>query len=62
MREVRYEPGEPLMTQGDEGDTFVVIRQGEVDVAMDGRSHHREGPGSGIGEIALLRAIPARRP
>ena len=25
---------------------------------MDGRPHHREGPGAGIGEIALLRAIP----
>jgi Cyclic nucleotide-binding domain len=25
---------------------------------MDGRPHHREGPGTGIGEIALLRSIP----
>ena len=25
---------------------------------MDGTPHHREGPGAGIGEIALLRAIP----
>jgi MFS family permease len=58
MREVRFEPGERLMTQGDAGDTFVVIEDGTVDVAMDGRIDHREGPGAGIGEIALLRSIP----
>ncbi len=58
MREVRFTAGERLMTQGDEGDTFVVIERGDVEVAMDGRPHHREGPGTGIGEIALLRAIP----
>ena len=58
MREVRFAPGERLMTQGDPGDTFVVIEDGAVDVVMDGRTHHREGPGAGIGEIALLRSIP----
>jgi cyclic nucleotide-binding protein len=58
MREVRYAPGERLMTQGEEGDTYVLIESGEVEVAMDGSPHHVEGPGSGIGEIALLRAIP----
>ncbi len=58
MREVRFAPGERLMTQGDRGDTFVVIEEGAVDVVMDGRTHHREGPGAGIGEIALLRSIP----
>jgi hypothetical protein len=58
MREVRFAPGERLMTQGDPGDTFVVIEDGAVDVVMDGQTHHREGPGAGIGEIALLRAIP----
>ena len=58
MREVRFVAGERLMTQGDDGDTFVVIERGDVEVAMDGRPHHLEGPGAGIGEIALLRAIP----
>jgi CRP-like cAMP-binding protein len=58
MREVRFAPGERLMTQGDEGDTFVVIERGDVEVAMDGHPHHQEGPGTGIGEIALLRSIP----
>jgi predicted MFS family arabinose efflux permease len=58
MREVRFAPGERLMTQGEEGDTFIVIEDGTVEVAMDGLPHHVEGPGTGIGEIALLRAIP----
>ncbi len=58
MSEVFFAPGERLMTQGEPGDTFVVIESGEVEVAMDGAPHHREGPGAGIGEIALLRAIP----
>ena len=58
MHEVRFAPGERLMTQGDAGETFVVIERGDVEVAMDGRPHHREGPGTGIGEIALLRSIP----
>jgi hypothetical protein len=58
MREVRFAAGERLMSQGEEGDTFVVIEHGDVEVAMDGQPHHREGAGAGIGEIALLRAIP----
>jgi hypothetical protein len=58
MREIRFAAGERLMTQGDDGDTFIVIERGDVEVAMDGLAHHREGPGTGIGEIALLRAIP----
>ncbi|HEY6568868.1 MAG TPA: cyclic nucleotide-binding domain-containing protein [Candidatus Limnocylindrales bacterium] len=58
MREVRFAAGERLMSQGEEGDTFVVIERGDVEVAMDGQPHHREGAGAGIGEIALLRAIP----
>jgi hypothetical protein len=58
MHEVHYAGGERLMTQGEPGDTFVVIASGDVEVAMDGHPHHREGPGAGIGEIALLREIP----
>jgi MFS family permease len=47
--------GSTLMTQGEPGDRFVVIATGEVDVLVDGRSIHHLGPGSGVGEIALLR-------
>jgi len=46
------------MTQGEPGDTFIVIASGDVDVSVDGRPIHQLGPGSGIGEIALLRRSP----
>ena len=45
MREVRFAPGERLMTQGDRGDTFVVIEEGAVDVVMDGRTPSPRGSG-----------------
>jgi MFS family permease len=47
--------GTALMTQGEIGDTFDVIVTGEIEVLVDGRTIHRSGPGSGVGEIALLR-------
>jgi len=50
--------GTVLMTQGEPGDRFVVIATGEIDVLVDGRPVHRLGPGSGVGEIALLRRTP----
>jgi CRP-like cAMP-binding protein len=46
------------MTQGEPGDTFVVIATGEIEVSVDGRPIHRLGPGAGVGEIALLRRSP----
>jgi CRP-like cAMP-binding protein len=50
--------GTELMTQGQPGDTFIVIETGEIEVLVDGRSIHRLGPGAGVGEIALLRKSP----
>jgi MFS family permease len=50
--------GTALMSQGDHGDTFVVIATGEIEVSVDGRPIDRLGPGAGVGEIALLRSGP----
>jgi MFS family permease len=50
--------GTALMTQGEDGHTFVVIATGEVEVSVDGRPIHRLGLGAGVGEIALLRSGP----
>ena len=50
--------GTALMTQGELGDTFVVIATGEIEVHVDGRPIHRLGRGAGVGEIALLRRSP----
>ena len=58
LRRLEVEPGTVLMRQGDEGDEFIVIDEGEVEVTVDGRPIHRLGHGSGIGEIALVRSSP----
>jgi MFS family permease len=58
MREVRYAPGDALMVQGEEGETYVMIERGRVLVTIDGRPDHEQGAGDGVGEIALLRAMP----
>jgi MFS family permease len=50
--------GAALMTQGEPGDRFVVIEHGEIEVFVDGEPIDRLGPGTGVGEIALLRRSP----
>jgi MFS family permease len=55
---VRFAPGEAVLLQGDPGDRFYVIEQGEADVIIDGRPIGTMGPGDGFGEIALLRDMP----
>jgi hypothetical protein len=55
---VSYAEGEVLMREGDPGDRYVLIEDGEVEVRSDGRSLGRYGPGDGVGEIALLRRVP----
>jgi MFS family permease len=54
----RHAAGDVVMRQGDPGDRFLVIEQGEVEVVVDGRTIQRLGPGAGIGEVALLRSTP----
>ncbi|HET7702050.1 MAG TPA: cyclic nucleotide-binding domain-containing protein [Candidatus Limnocylindrales bacterium] len=54
----RAEPGTVLMAQGEPGDRFLVIATGEAEVEVDGQLTNRLGPGSGAGEIALLRRSP----
>jgi hypothetical protein len=50
--------GATLIRQGDEGDAYYAIAAGALDVFQDGRFVRRCGRGEGVGEIALLRAIP----
>jgi CRP-like cAMP-binding protein len=47
--------GTVLMREGEPGDTFVIVAAGDVEVTVEGRPMGRLGPGSGFGEIALLR-------
>jgi MFS family permease len=50
--------GEAVVRQGEAGDLFYVIEQGEVDIEIDGEIVHQRGPGEFFGEIALLRDVP----
>jgi MFS family permease len=48
--------GEEVFRQGEDGDSFYVIKQGEADVIGDGQLVRTMGPGEGFGEIALMRS------
>jgi hypothetical protein len=51
-------PGAVLIRQGEAGDAYYAIAEGELGVTQDGHWLRRCGRGEGVGEIALLRAIP----
>ena len=55
---VRLPAGGVLIQQGDQGDAYYAVASGELDALQDGISLRRVGRGEGVGEIALLRAIP----
>jgi hypothetical protein len=53
-----FADGDTIIRQGDAGDTFYAIAEGEVDVFVDGAYVATRGRPEGLGEIALLRNIP----
>ena len=55
---VRIEPGAYLLREGDPGDRYFLVDTGEIEVSQGGRVLHTLGPGAGVGEIALLHAVP----
>ena len=58
LRLVQLSAGAVLLRQGDPGDAYYAIAAGELDAVQDGQSLGRFGRGEGVGEIALLRAVP----
>jgi hypothetical protein len=50
--------GEEVITQGEPGDLFYLIEEGQVEVLEGGVFRRHEGPGESFGEIALLRDVP----
>jgi MFS family permease len=55
---VHVPAGEIIFRQGDPGDRFYVIGEGEVEIAPDGGPPKTLGRGAYFGEIALLRDVP----
>ncbi|HTQ91679.1 MAG TPA: cyclic nucleotide-binding domain-containing protein, partial [Streptosporangiaceae bacterium] len=58
LRPAQLSAGDVLIRQGDPGDAYFAIAAGELDAGQDGRFLGRYGRGEGVGEIALLRAVP----
>jgi MFS family permease len=50
--------GDAVIRQGDVGDRFYVIADGEVEISRDGTSQGRSCTGDFFGEVALLRDVP----
>ena len=58
LERVSFPAGSVVFRQGDEGDRFYVIEQGEVEISVGGVEPKVEGRGGYFGEIALLRDVP----
>jgi hypothetical protein len=56
--EFRPREGTEVIRQGDAGDRYYVIVEGQLEAFEDGVYRRTMGPGDGFGEIALLRDIP----
>ena len=55
---VELPAGAALIRQGEEGDAYYAIAAGQLNVVQDGHFLRRCARGEGVGEIALLRAVP----
>lgn len=52
--ERQVDAGTELTHQGDPGDEFFIVADGEVEISIDGHEVRRLGPGDFLGEIALV--------
>ena len=59
--ELDVRAGKVLIREGERGREFFVIVRGEVEVRRKGRKMATLGPGSFVGEMALLSKIPRSR-
>ena len=54
---LRLEPGTVIVREGDPGDRFYIVAEGEVEVTAEGFPLSKLGPGGYFGEIALIRDV-----
>jgi CRP-like cAMP-binding protein/predicted MFS family arabinose efflux permease len=55
---VRVEAGREVFREGELGDRFYIVADGEVEIVQNGQVVNLEGPGEFFGEISLLRDVP----
>jgi putative peptide zinc metalloprotease protein len=58
IRTLRVPAGQTVFREGDPGDRYYVVREGEAEVTADGQTVRRIGPGTGFGDLALLFGRP----
>jgi MFS family permease len=58
LEEIPASADEEIVRQGEPGDRFYLIKDGTLDVYIDGKLVQSLGPGDSFGEIALLRDVP----
>jgi CRP-like cAMP-binding protein len=55
---VRVESGRDVFREGESGDRFYIVAEGEVEIVQNGKVVNLEGSGEFFGEISLLRDVP----
>jgi hypothetical protein len=55
---IHVQPGETVVREGEYGDRFYVVAEGELDVSCERGAYPPVGVGDVFGEIALLKDVP----
>ena len=53
-----YAPGEAIFRKGEVGDIMYGVKEGEIEIQIDGTVVETIGPGSILGEMALIDKSP----